>query len=82
MTGLAFKATSFKNLIIHKNNFINQKEAPTTLKTRGSIEAEYGSGLYVEDNTWTTEKGIARPDLLYDPNTTEEVSCKDNRLTD
>jgi hypothetical protein len=80
MTGLAIEARSFKNLVIHNNSFINLEKAPTALKMRSSIRAEFGSGLWVEGNEWTTQKGLASPSLFYDPDTTSKIVCQDNHL--
>lgn len=79
-TGPAIGATSFKNLVIRGNTIVNREKAPTTLKMRGSIRAELGSGLWVEENQWTTEKGIAWTSLFYDAETTKNIVCKNNRL--
>jgi hypothetical protein len=80
MTGLAFEATSFKNLVIRQNSFINREKAPIALKMRGAIRAELGSGLWVEGNEWTTRNGMASPSLSYDPETTQKIVCQGNRL--
>jgi len=80
MTGPAFDAASFNNLVIRNNSFINREKAPIALKRRGAIHAEHGSGLWVEGNTWMTQNGIASPDLSYDPDTTQKLGCHDNHL--
>jgi hypothetical protein len=80
MTGFALEATSFKNLVIRQNSFINREKAPIALKMRGAIRAELGSGLWVEGNEWTTQNGMASPSLLYDAETTQKIVCQGNRL--
>ena len=82
MTGPAIDAASFKNLIIRDNEFINRDRAPIALKMRGAIRAELGSGLWVEENGWTTQNGIPAPSLFYDAQTTQKIVCKGNRLKD
>jgi len=47
---------------------------------RGSIRAEFGSGLWVEGNEWTTQNGIDLPALYYDAETTQKIDCQGNRL--
>jgi hypothetical protein len=47
---------------------------------RGAVRAELGSGLSVESNSWTTQKGIPAAGLFYDPQTTSQVACQGNRL--
>jgi hypothetical protein len=80
MTGFALEATSFKNLVIRQNSFINREKAPIALKMRGAIRAELGSGLWVEGNEWTTQNGMASPSLSYDAETTQKIVCQGNRL--
>jgi len=80
MTGPAIEARSFKNLVIRNNSLINLEKAPTALKMRGSIRAELGSGLWVEGNEWTTQRGLAVPSLFYDAETTQKVICQGNHL--
>jgi hypothetical protein len=82
MTGFAIQATSFKNLVIRQNSFINRQKAPVVLKMRGAIRAELGSGLWVEGNEWTTQNGMASPSLSYDAETTRQIVCRGNRLKD
>jgi hypothetical protein len=79
-TGVAIEAASFENLTIHNNTFINKAKAPIALKMRGSILAEFGSGLWVDGNRWITQKGIEPPGLLYDAETVQKTVCQDNRL--
>ena len=78
--GFALEATSFKNLVIRQNSFINREKAPIALKMRGAIRAELGSGLWVEGNEWTTQNGMASPSLSYDAETTQKIVCQGNRL--
>jgi hypothetical protein len=80
MPGPAIEATSFKNLIFRNNEVINIEKAPVVLQMRGAVRAELGSGLSVESNSWTTQKGIPAPGLFYDPQTTSQVACQGNRL--
>jgi Right handed beta helix region len=80
MTGPAIEAASFKNLVISNNTFINREKAPIAVKMRGSIRAKLGSGLWVEGNEWTTQKGLASPSLFYDADTTQKIVCKSNLL--
>ena len=80
VTGPAIRATSFKDLVIRGNSFINLEKPAIDLKMRGAICAELGTGLSVEGNTWTTQKDIASPGLFYDLDTTEKVSCRNNQL--
>jgi hypothetical protein len=80
MTGPAVEATSFKNLIIRKNSLINREPAPIALKMRGSIRAELGSGLWVDGNEWTTQKGLVSPSLEYDAETSHQIVCQGNHL--
>jgi hypothetical protein len=80
MTGPAIEAGSFNNLVIRNNKFINREKAPITLRMRGSIRAESGSGLWVEDNEWTTQKGIDQPSLFYDVETSKKVVSRNNHL--
>jgi hypothetical protein len=80
MTGPAIEARSFKNLVIRNNSIINLEKAPITLKMRGSICAEFGSGLWVEGNEWTTQKGIASSSLFYDADTTQKILCQGNHI--
>jgi len=47
---------------------------------RGCLRAELGSGLWVEENTWTTQTGLASPTIFYDSDTTRAVVCEGNRL--
>ena len=75
MTGPAIEAASFNNLVIRNNKFINKEKAPIALKMRGSIQAVFGSGLWVEGNDWTTQNGIDPPSLLYDAETTKKIVC-------
>jgi len=80
MTGSSIEATSFENLVIRQNKFINLEKAPTALPMRGSIRAELGRGLWVEGNEWTTQNGFAPPNLAYDAQTTAKIVCKINQL--
>ena len=80
MTGPAIEARSFKNLIVQNNSFIKLEKAPTALKMQGSIRAEFGAGLWVEGNEWTTQKGLASPSLFYDADTTRKIVCQGNYL--
>ena len=82
-TGPAVEATSFKNLIFSKNNFINHDKAPVALSMRGCIRAEHGTGLWVEQNSWATSKNIEAPSVFYDPETVHNtnVVCRDNRVS-
>ncbi len=79
--GPAIEAASFKNLIIHNNRFINREKALIAFKMRGSIRAELGSGLWVEGNEWTTQNGNASPSIFFDAETTQNIVCHGNRLT-
>ena len=81
MTGPAIEAASFNNLVIRNNKFINNEKAPVILKMRGSIQAGFGSGLWVEGNDWTTQNDIDPPALYYDAGTTQKISCQGNRLS-
>jgi hypothetical protein len=80
MTGPAIEATSFKNLVLRQNTFINHSKAPVVSKLRGAIHAELGRGLWLEGNKWMTENGLPKPATLYDPETTQSIVCRDNRL--
>jgi hypothetical protein len=80
MPATAFEAASFRNLTIRNNTFINREKASTNSKLRGSIRAELGGGLWVEGNTWITGISVASPQLYYDPETTQKITCKNNRL--
>jgi hypothetical protein len=80
MPGPAIEATSFKNLTFRNNDVINIEAAPVVLKMRGAVRAELGSGLSVEGNNWTTQKGIPLPGLFYDPQTTSQVVAQGNHL--
>jgi Right handed beta helix region len=80
MTGPAIEAASFNNLVIRNNKFSNNEKAPIMLKMRGSIQAGFGSGLWVEGNDWTTQNGIESPSLLYDAETTKKIVCQGNHL--
>jgi hypothetical protein len=73
MPGPAIEAASFKNLVIRQNTIVNEAQAPLSLKMRGSIRAEKGSGLWIEANNWTTKHGIDAPGLFYDPATTSDM---------
>jgi len=39
----------------------NREKAPFAQKIRGSIRADLGTGLWLEGNVWTTQKGIEAP---------------------
>jgi hypothetical protein len=80
MTGPAVEASAFKNLVIRNNIIVNKGKAPVVLKMRGSIRAESGTGLWVEGNDWTTQKGIDPPGLFYDKETAQKVACGSNLL--
>ncbi len=80
MTGPAIEAKSFKDVSIVRNTFINAHKPPIDLKMRGSIFAELGSGLTVEQNTWSTHKGMVRPELFYDGDTTRGIECSGNTV--
>ena len=80
MTGPAVEASAFKNLVIRNNIIVNKGKAPVVLKMRGSIRAESGTGLWVEGNDWTTQKGIDPPGLFYDKETAQKVVCGSNLL--
>lgn len=81
MTGPAIEASAFKNLVIRNNSFVNSGKPPVAEKMRGSIRAEFGSGLWVEGNDWTTQKDIDLPRLLYDAETTQKIVGQGNRLS-
>jgi hypothetical protein len=80
MTGPAIEAASFKNLVVRNNHFINREAVPLNLPMRGGIRAECGHGLWVEENTWTTENRVASPALWYDAETTKKIICRQNQL--
>lgn len=80
MAGPAIEASSFKNLVIRNNIVTNREKAPVAEKMRGSIRAELGTGLWVEGNVWTTQKGIEAPSLFYDADTTHSIVCRANEL--
>jgi hypothetical protein len=80
MTGFAVEARSFHDVVIQNNQIVNQEAAPIALRTRGSIRAEFGDGLWLEGNAWTTKAGLPTPDLSYDPETVKNVVCRGNRL--
>jgi hypothetical protein len=80
MTGPAITAASFKNLVVRNNTIINREKPPIVLPMRGCLRAELGSGLWVEENTWTTRTGFASPTIFYDADTTRAIVCEGNQL--
>jgi len=58
----------------------NREKAPFAQKIRGSIRAELGTGLWLEGNVWTTQKGIEASCLFYDAETTHSIVCRANEL--
>ena len=79
-TGPVILAMSFQNLVVRNNTVINKGKPPIALKMRGGIYAELGRGLWVESNTWTTQKDFVQPNLSYDPDSTPKVVCRGNQL--
>jgi hypothetical protein len=80
MTSIAAKASSFKNLVIRNNIVTNREQAPVAEKMRSSIRAELGTGLWVEGNVWTTQKGMEAPSLFYDADATHSIVCRAKEL--
>ena len=79
MTGPLLTASAFANLIIRNNQVVNRGKAPLAEEMRGSVRAEYGNGLWLEGNTWTTQGGIERPAFFYDRETVKRMVCGGNR---
>jgi hypothetical protein len=77
--GPAITATSFRNLIIQNNIVVNNDKSTLAEKMRGGIRAELGTGLWVEGNDWTTQRGIDPPNLFYDADTTRSIVCRANK---
>jgi hypothetical protein len=73
-------AQSFKSISLVRNTFSNSEKPPLDVKLRGSIVAQNGSVLQVEDNSWTTKNGLPTPELLFAPESVRDVSCKNNVL--
>jgi hypothetical protein len=80
MSGPAVEATSFRNLTVRGNRFINLEPPSLRLKMRGDIRAELGNGLWVEGNEWTARKDAVVPSLFYDSDTTPNMALKGNQL--
>jgi hypothetical protein len=80
MPGPSMEASSFKNLVIRNNIVTNREKAPVAEKMHGSIRVELGTGLWVEGNVWTTQKGIEASSLFYDADTTHSIVCRGNEL--
>ncbi|TDX00333.1 right-handed parallel beta-helix repeat-containing protein [Dinghuibacter silviterrae] len=80
MTGPAVEAAAFTNLVFRGNQVINKEKAPTIEKMRGAIKVEHGNGVWINNNVWTTQRGIEAPGLYVDPGTTQLIVSGGNRL--
>jgi hypothetical protein len=79
-SGPAFVSTSFKNLVIRNNSLINRRKAQAPSNIRGWVTAEFGNGLRIEGNTWTSMKDADPPALTFDPRTTKNIDVIGNVL--
>ncbi|HZY38268.1 MAG TPA: right-handed parallel beta-helix repeat-containing protein [Mucilaginibacter sp.] len=80
VSGPVIDASSFKNLVIRNNVFINSLPSPIVLKMRGCILATFGNGLWVEGNDWMTKNGLDPPAFFYDGENTKNIVCRGNLL--
>jgi hypothetical protein len=80
IAGPVIDAKSFKNLVFQNNEIQQHGKVANATKTCGWISAELGQGLWVENNTWSTEADQAPPHLLYDHGTTRQIGIQGNRL--
>jgi hypothetical protein len=59
---------------------VNRQKAPQPASMRGDVRAEFGTGLWVIGNAWTTQSGFETPKLFYDADTTRSIVHRANQL--
>jgi hypothetical protein len=80
ITGFVINAKSFKSLVFRNNEIQQHGKVANVNETCGSISAELGQGLWVENNTWSLGSDQAPPRLLYDQATTTLFGVQGNSL--
>jgi hypothetical protein len=78
--GPVMEAASFHNLIFRNNRIVNSNRPSVVEPFRGSIRAELGDHLVLDNNVWTTLNGLVSPELVFDADTAKDIVCSNNRL--